>query len=152
MPTLTGRTKLAKLDFFVRYPEFLQRALAQLQGLEGEAGSHSAVSDGEIEAPMIRYRYGPWDPRYRNFVSFLETRKLLSVRKGRKVERYVLTRAGVDVADRLVSRPEFGPIVSRCAVMSGTLAKMSGTELKELIYELFPREVGDAAMRSRIAL
>ena len=22
----------------------------------------------EVEAPMIRYRFGPWDPRYRQFL------------------------------------------------------------------------------------
>src|SRR4051794_14211516 len=60
--SLEGRTKLAKLDFFLRYPAFFERAL----GIRS-AGATVEVAASErhnVESRMVRYRYGPWDPAY----------------------------------------------------------------------------------------
>ena len=59
--SLEGRTKLAKLDFLLRYPYFLKRALV-IQA-PGEGAMDFEV-DETIETRMLRYRYGPWDPAY----------------------------------------------------------------------------------------
>lgn len=54
---IEGRTKLAKLDFFLRYPAFLERARAAVRATGRDIAPWRA--DGaEVEAPMIRYRYG----------------------------------------------------------------------------------------------
>src|SRR3989304_7704696 len=59
--SLEGRTKLAKLDFFLRYPGHLERALAIL----GPAKISIPEEEQEnIETKMVRYRFGPWDPSY----------------------------------------------------------------------------------------
>lgn len=141
-----GRTKLAKLDFFVRYPAFLQRARDAI----ASPGTRAWVAEGaEVEAPMIRYRYGPWDTRYRQYLAFLEARKLVRVTVT-KPERVILTAAGRKAADELSRRASFRAIAERCDAMVGNLADMTGTELKELIYELFPSEVGDLPLRAVI--
>jgi hypothetical protein len=141
-----GRTKLAKLDFFLRYPAFLQKARDAVRSSSTPVWRAEGV---EVEAPMIRYRFGPWDTRYRQYLAFLEARKLVRV-MGNKPERVALTAAGRKAADTLIQLESFAPIVDRCDAMAGNLADMSGSALKDLIYELFPREVGDLPMRAVI--
>jgi len=54
---IEGLTKMAKLDFFVRYPNFFERVAKYF---DKEA---SAMSD-QTESLMVRHHYGPWDKRY----------------------------------------------------------------------------------------
>ncbi|MEV4660124.1 hypothetical protein [Micromonospora sp. NPDC049301] len=145
---IEGRTKLAKLDFFVRYPLFLQRAMQVLHA-EGRTTSVWHAHGAETEAPMIRYRFGPWDPRYRQYLAFLEARQLIRITVT-KPERVSLTAAGRRLAEQLATKPSFRPIVERCDAMVGNLAVLTGTELKDLVYDLFPGEVGEAEMRAEI--
>lgn len=149
-PYIDGRTKLAKLDFFVRYPAFLQRAQENLQLSNRSVQPYSAKNRQEVEAPMIRYRYGPWDHRYRQFLAFLEARNLLTVTRTHRPERVKLTAAGRRAVDKLSQRLEFSVIVDRCDAMQGNLAEMSGTELKDLVYAIFPKEVGERGMQEEI--
>ena len=60
--TLQGRTKLAKLDFLLRYPSFLRRAL-RIRNIDADLPEPSA-RENTIEQRMVRFRYGPWDPAY----------------------------------------------------------------------------------------
>jgi hypothetical protein len=146
---ISGRTKLVKLDFFLRYPRFLERAQAALRA----AGQTAEAYDSphvEAEATMIRYRFGPWDPRYGDFVAFLEARGLVQV-SGDRVERLTLSRSGSGVARELGRTAAFGEIVGRAQVLQRTLAAWSGTDLKELIYELFPKEVVAIPSRQEIS-
>jgi hypothetical protein len=53
---LEGRTKLAKLDFFLRYPEYLSRAL---EIRTARPAPETSMSTGALERGMIRYRFGP---------------------------------------------------------------------------------------------
>lgn len=139
--TIAGRTKLAKLDFFLRYPRFLERAYnATRQAKPNLPAWHPGTS--EVEAPMIRYRYGPWDPRYRQFLAFLQARGLIRITASRP-EKVTLTASGRRAADQLVEKTSFAPLIDRCIAMNDSLAGMTGTELKDLVYELFPTEVGD---------
>ncbi len=133
---IDGRTKLAKLDFFLRYPRFLREAQLTL-GME-----ESSTLDNELEAPMIRYRYGPWDPKYRDYLAFLEARGLLRV-VGSDIEGYSLTASGRRTAQALIENEAFAPLVLRAQSMIGNLADWNGTQLKSFIYERFAREVGD---------
>jgi hypothetical protein len=145
---IEGRTKLAKLDFFVRYPSFLEKAHVELRKRHMQVPPWNATS-AEVEAPMIRYRYGPWDPRYRQFLAFLESRQLIRITISRP-ERVSLTAAGAKLAQRIAMLSSFAPIVERCDAMTDNLAKLSGTDLKDLIYELFPSEVGSLPFRAEI--
>jgi len=70
---LSGMTKMAKLDFFVRYPAFFARAVSHL-GLEVDVEPSAAV-----ESRMIRFHYGPWDKRYNQVLPYLQARGLAVV-------------------------------------------------------------------------
>lgn len=66
-----GLTKMAKLDFFVRYPDFFRAV---------ESKGKSPAQSGAVETAMVRHHYGPWDKRYYHLLSYLEARQLITVR------------------------------------------------------------------------
>lgn len=80
-----GLTKLAKLDLLLRYPVMLDRALAA----KGRPAGDVHLQDHErlsVESEMVRYRFGPWDHRYREFLNILVAKSLVTVTvEGRKV-------------------------------------------------------------------
>jgi hypothetical protein len=82
---LEGLTKLAKLDFLLRYPTMLEKALrAKQKPAEGVQ-----VQDYErrcVESRMVRYRFGPWDHNYGKIVNVLLARRLIDAKlEGRTV-------------------------------------------------------------------
>lgn len=46
--------------------------------------------------------------------------------------------------------PDRVKLVRLCEAMQDNLATMSGSDLKELIYDLFPDEVGNATLHQEI--
>ncbi len=132
-----GIMKLAKLDFLLRYPTFLERALKAT----GKAPALADVQEHErtsIESKMIRFRYGPWDGRYRRWIAILFARGLAETHvKGRTV--FVgLTDAGARVADALGERETLHDQKTRGEVLNRAFGSLSGTRLKEFIYATFP--------------
>jgi hypothetical protein len=145
---IDGRTKLAKLDFFLRYPKFLEKVQEELVSRGQELAPYRSTGP-ETEAPMIRYRYGPWDPRYRDFVAYLESRGLVRI-VGTTVEGFSLTAFGRRTARQLLGSRSFAPIVERANAMVGNLADWTGSALKDFIYEIFDEEVGQLSLRMEI--
>jgi hypothetical protein len=136
-----GITKLAKLDFLLRYPIYLERALIQL----GKSPDAAAVLPRErttVETKMIRFRYGPWDGRYRRWLSLLSARGLIKLSMcGRKIE-IALTDSGRAVADGLVDRPTFQDLAERGGVVIKAVGSMPATKLKDFVYEIVPEITG----------
>jgi len=136
-----GITKLAKLDFLLRYPVYLERALTALDKSPADA----AVLPRErttVETKMIRFRYGPWDGRYRRWLSLLSSRGLITLSlSGRKIE-IGLTDRGRAIADELAIRPAFQDFATRGAVVMKAVGAMSATKLKDFVYEIVPEITG----------
>lgn len=132
---LDGLTKLAKLDFFVRYPDFFQRAIKHL-GLE--IGSGRSIS---VESPMVRHHYGPWDARYYQILGYMESRNLITVERPTRSFVFVLTELGMDVAKRLSCEASFSNLCSRMKDVKEAFKGKSGDWLKKLVYELFDAEI-----------
>ncbi|CAM3737909.1 hypothetical protein [Bordetella tumulicola] len=131
---IDGLTKMAKLDFFVRYPDFFETARDQSNG--------TGISDRAVESAMVRHHYGPWDKRYYHVLANLEARRLISVAKEKNSYRIALTDLGQDRAKRLLELPSFAPIVSRMKEVKSAFGSRSGTSLKDMIYKVFDEEVG----------
>src|SRR5262245_34423509 len=60
---IRGLTKLAKLDFLLRYPTFLERAL-HARNRSTHSVKVKPFERLSVESRMVRYRFGPWDHRY----------------------------------------------------------------------------------------
>jgi hypothetical protein len=131
---IEGRTRIAKLDFFVRYPVYLQKA-AMKEGIPTD------IDPGiRAESRMIRYRYGPWDDRYYNVFALLVARGLVSIYPSKKGDVFELTERGRHALEEMEG-PDFAEVVQRCKLVHALFGKKSGTQIKDYIYENFPEVV-----------
>ena len=135
---LDGLTKLAKLDFLVRYPALAPLILDQLA--DGNGQMHLSDSEitapTEVEDPMIRYRYGPWDDRYYSVVGALVSRGLVKYVKGKQGGvALVPTLEGTMFATEMAADPLWRTIADRCRAIAAASIGMTGNTLKTLIYD-----------------
>ncbi|MFZ0626678.1 MAG: hypothetical protein WAN34_09295 [Acidimicrobiia bacterium] len=138
---IEGRTKLAKLDFFIRYPAYLWRAL-QIRAPQENRQVEGIEDAGPIESRMIRYRYGPWDPSYFTLLGRLIGRGMVGVVPGRRAFRYRATDQGRQTAALLASHDAWESTQSRCKLVKRHL-DLQGSTLKDFVYAHFP-EVSSA--------
>lgn len=136
---ITGLTKMAKLDFFVRYPQFFDQAAAYL-------GSEDKSSLHRTESSMIRFHYGPWDHRYYQVLAYLEGKGLVSVDKQGKAFVFSLTGLGHNVADQIGGHKQYQTLRMQMKRVKKVLGEYSGSRLKRLVYELFEQEVAAKSM------
>jgi hypothetical protein len=132
-----GITKLAKLDFFLRYPTYLERALTAL----GKPPSLAKVESRErtsIEAKMVRFRYGPWDSRYRRWLGLLHARKLVNISVQGNTVMIGLTDQGRALAAEMSATDAFQDLAERSEVILKNLGGMSATKLKNFVYQVVP--------------
>jgi hypothetical protein len=135
-----GIMKLAKMDFLLRYPNCLSRACVAL-GKEEEAAPIREEERNTIETRMIRFRFGPWDRRYRRWISILKAKQLADVElKGRTVN-IGITQQGREVADLLATHEEFESLHQRSRQVVSCVGSFSATRLKEFVYQVFPEIV-----------
>lgn len=139
---LEGIMKLAKMDFLLRYPNVLARALVDLKkpGETAQAATSSIPEEDRdtIEARMIRFRFGPWDPRYRRWLSILVAKQLAVVyREGRTV-KIQLTETGRILAGRLESDNSFATLAERAKVINAAVWHMPSTRLTAFVYKIVP--------------
>jgi len=135
--SVEGITKLAKLDFLLRYPNCLTRALhAIMQGSElAQIGEFETFN---IEAKMIRFRYGPWDGRYRRWIGLLSAKGLVNTFVIGNTVHVIITDKGKKVANQFAEEEEFKVIIQRSHLIYKYFGKLSATKIKDFIYEVFP--------------
>lgn len=138
--SLEGRTKLAKLDFLLRYPQYLDRALRVRA--PGDATRVPANDADLIETRMIRYRYGPWDPSYFALLGSLIGRGLITTVSLTTGIGYRVTPTGRTLASKLSESESWAVVAARSRLLRKHF-NLSGTNLKKFIYENFP-EVAQA--------
>jgi hypothetical protein len=139
---ISGLTKMAKLDFFVRYPDFFRAV---------ESRGKSPREDGAVEAAMIRHHYGPWDKRYYHLLAYLEARQLISVSLTGRAYRIALTALGKTTAKKLVGSDSFADLLKHMRDVNEKFGRKTGNELKTLIYETFGEEVAEQELGSVIS-
>lgn len=136
---IEGLAKLAKLDFLLRYPVVLKRAL-EAKGCSARAvclADHESLS---VESEMARYRFEPWDHRYRTLLSILVSKGLVSFSiEGQKVI-IALTSTGRGTASQLAAYELFEQYSQRARLLKKHF-NMTATRLMRLIYDTFPEIV-----------
>ena len=137
--------KLAKMDFLLRYPNVLARALEVLSATKKRAKklaeSLSEEQKDTIEGKMIRFRYGPWDRRYRRWLAVLVAKNLVEVTKEGRTIKIQLSFRGDEVAKRLGEKAEFTDLVTRADMVRVAVGDMTATKVKNFIYEIAPEIV-----------
>jgi len=132
---IQGLTKMAKLDFFIRYPAFFKEVSTMDQ--EG------ARATCPPESPMIRYHYGPWDQRYYRVLAYLSAKGLISLSKDVTTVILSLTAEGKKAAETLAEEQSYSNLLKHVNEVSLAFRNKSGNSLKKLIYKAFDEEVGE---------
>jgi len=148
--TIEGITKLAKMDFLLRYPTCLERVLRWI-GREPADAKVQLRERTSIEAKMIRFRYGPWDARYRRWLSLLHARGLIRLSVDGNTVNIGLTDQGRRIADSFCQQPSFADLVDRADVIAKAVGGVSGTALKNIVYDALP-EIIDMKWGEQILL
>lgn len=90
---------------------------------------------------MIRFRYGPWDTRYRRWLAIMAAKRLVVVSKEGRTIKVSPTERGLAVARQLTARPEFADLAHRADLVAYAVGKMSATALKRYVYQIAPEIV-----------
>ena len=136
---IQGLTKFAKLDFLLRYPLMLERAL-EAKGRtirDVKLKEHERTS---VESEMVRYRFGPWDHRYREFINVLVAKRLAVVSIEGRTIVIGLTSTGRDIAHNLAAYPQFKTYRRRSIALKRHF-DLTATYLMRFIYDTFPEIV-----------
>jgi hypothetical protein len=143
---IDGIMKLAKMDFLLRYPNVLERALNEVSSQKPSATRLARrISEQDtqtIEGKMIRFRYGPWDKRYRRWLSVLVAKGLVVVRKERRTIKIEITDRGRSAAERISKRTEFQSLQERVEMVKFAVGAMPATRLKDFVYKIAPEILG----------
>jgi hypothetical protein len=138
---LDGLTKLAKLDFLLRYPALAPKILDRLS--PGDARLHLTRNEVEhptiVESPMIRYKFGPWDDRYYPTIGALVGRGLVKYVKGRRGSVAMTpTAMGKRLCKSVAATDSWRHVADRAEVIAEGSIGFTGTNLKDLVYERLP--------------
>ena len=94
-----------------------------------------------IEPHMIRFRFGPWDPRYRRWLSILVAKQLAVVYMEGRTVKIQISKAGATLADQLAQTDEFKPLADRAKVVNSAVGGMAPTKITAFIYKIAPEIV-----------
>ncbi|MFE7705830.1 hypothetical protein ACFU6I_08510 [Streptomyces sp. NPDC057486] len=144
---LDGLTKLAKLDFLLRYPAMLERLLPAGEASWPAGTAPTPPERLAVESRMTRYKYGPWDQRYYSVLGSLAARGLIVYSNSARAE-FRATPQGASAAASLAATPEWAVVASRIKLLKRHFNK-SGSALKNLIYDRLPDAV-DRPWRTEI--
>ncbi|MEV1008361.1 hypothetical protein [Streptomyces sp. NPDC049881] len=144
---LDGLTKLAKLDFLLRYPAMLERLLPGGEASWPVGAAPTSPERLAVESRMIRYKYGPWDQRYYSVLGSLAARSLIVYSNSARAE-FRATPQGASAASSLAATPEWAVVASRIKLLKRHFNK-SGSALKKIIYDRLPDAV-DRPWRTEI--
>ena len=134
---IRGLTKLAKLDFLLRYPLFLERALTARAVTKPANIGMQDYERLSVESRMVRFKYGPWDFRYRRLINILVARGLVHVDMASRTVSLSLTSKGMEAAQRLSSTREYADIRRRARLLRQHF-DIQGTKLMRFVYQTFP--------------
>jgi hypothetical protein len=143
LPGIEGRTLLAKLDFFLRYPSYLQKA-AKILGKEltdAELGLITKEELNSVESHMVRYKYGPWDHIYYTTLAYLIGKQLINVEQEVPTEIFRVTQNGRNLVGNLETNPAYSDLIARAKSIYKLFNTYGGTTIKNFIYNNFPEVV-----------
>lgn len=139
---LEGRIKLAKLDFLLRYPRHLRGVLIAHGARQADVAQVDP-DEAPLDARMMRYRYGPWDPAYYAVLGSLIGRGLVHVAPlpGSTGFGYRTSTKGAGLAANLRADGSFEHVNNSLILLRRYLDK-SGNTLKNYVYQI--PDVADA--------
>lgn len=134
---IVGTTKVVKLDFFLRYPTILEKALRTKK----QTVRSINVKEFErnlVESTMIRYKFGPWDDRYWSILSTMESLGVIEIAKVNGVTSFKITETGKDIVSQLNNFEVFDDYFKRSSIVNSNFGRLTAKWLVKKVYELRP--------------
>jgi len=91
-----------------------------------------------LESKMIRFKYGPWDFRYRRWLNLLTSRDLATVELQKKTIVISITEKGQRIAEQFSVDASYRDIYFRSQLVINTFGKMTSSGIKNFVYQVFP--------------
>lgn len=137
--SIDGITKLAKLDFLLRYPLYLKRALIERNASlkQIEKIDINEYEKSSVESRMVRFRYGPWDFRYNRFINQLIAMGLIEIKRKGKTIKFFLTSKGFEISNKCIEEENYLDLYRRSQLLKSNL-NLTATNLMKFIYKTFP--------------
>lgn len=136
---INGLTKLAKLDFLLRYPVYLEKAL-EARNTNVKKVNLKDYEKRSVESKMIRFKYGPWDFRYRRFINILIGKGLVFHYVEGKTINVGITTKGEELVKKLEEDDIHRDTLQRAKILKQHF-DLSGSYLMNFVYRVFP-EIG----------
>lgn len=134
---IVGITKVVKLDFFVRYPTVLEKALQSKKQIIRFIDVKT-YERNLVESTMIRYKFGPWDERYWSILSTMESLDLIQISKIDGKINFKITQTGKNIVELLKDFNTFDDYFKRCQTVTTNFGGLSIKNLIKKIYKLRP--------------
>lgn len=133
-----GLTKLAKIDFLLRYPRHMREFLHARGVPVPDDLIPTAREDTAVESPMIRYRHGPWDQGYYVVIGRMVAVGMIRQTRGpARLMRVELTPLGRERAEQVSAQDNWSLTWQRAQILASALGDINGTQLKTALYEQF---------------
>lgn len=136
---IDGINKLAKLDFLLKSPKFLQRGL-----LKQNSKSTISITNAEsksIEIKMNAFRYLPWDENYRKLLNIIIAKGLAKISFEKDDYFIHITTKGIELVERLKNDKYFKEFFNRSRVINTNFGSYSERYLDNFFEKHFP-EIG----------
>lgn len=136
---IEGLAKIAVLDFLLRYPNILERALiakhASVKLLEVQT-----YERGGVDANLAQFRFAPWDNTVRRTLLELVGMRLVQLQSTGHGITVSLTDSGSTLASELASMETYGSMAQRASAIKSKLNISVGSLIK-FMYATFPELV-----------
>ena len=134
---IIGTTKVVKLDFLLRYPTILEKALQTKKQIVKSINVKELERD-LVESTMIRYKFGPWDDRYWSILSTMESLGVIEIVKVNEVTSFKITETGKHIVNQLKNIEIFNDYFKRSKIVNSNFGSLTARGLVKKIYELRP--------------
>lgn len=140
---IEGITKLAILDFLLRYPVALDKALEKLecQGnktIDKKRFKLQSYEINSIDAKMMKFNFVPWDFKYRRIVYILKAKDLIHIDTDGKKIVLAITAKGINTSKKIKNLKDYEYLIARCSIVKTVFGSWSKKKLIDMIYSTFP--------------
>lgn len=138
-----GITKLAILDFLLKYPAALDKVLEKQEREGNKAINKKRVilqsyEINSIDARMMKFNFAPWDLKYRRIVSILKAKDLIQIDiEGKKVVLGISNK-GIDISRKLSDFNNYEYMAVRSKIIKTVFGNWSQRKLIDMMYLTFP--------------
>jgi hypothetical protein len=138
-----GITKLAILDFLLKYPAALDKVLEKQEREGNKAINKKRVilqsyEINSIDARMMKFNFAPWDLKYRRIVSILKAKDLIQIDiEGKKIVLGISNK-GIDISRKLSDFNNYEYMAVRSRIIKTVFGNWSQRKLIDMMYLTFP--------------